>query len=45
MKESYKKQDTFTFFNEEWNAPYWEDGVDEIKGYPNKKQNKGPIED
>jgi hypothetical protein len=27
MKEN-KKRENFTFFNEEWNQPFWEDGAD-----------------
>lgn len=29
MKEN-KKRENFTFFNEEWNQPFWEDGADVI---------------
>ena len=38
-----KKRENFTFFNEEWNQPFWEDGVDEID-IRNKPQN-GAVED
>jgi hypothetical protein len=34
-----KKRENFTFFNEEWNAPFFEDGVDEIDTRkPNKRK-------
>jgi hypothetical protein len=33
-----KKREKYTFFNEEWNAPFFEDGVDEID---TRKPNKG----
>lgn len=38
-----KKRETWTFFNEEWNAPFWEDGVD-IIDTRTKKEN-GTVED
>lgn len=42
MKEN-KKRENFTFFNEEWNQPFWEDGVD-VFDTRNKPQN-GAVED
>ena len=38
-----KKRENFTFFNEEWNQPFWEDGVDVID--TRKKPENGIIED
>lgn len=38
-----KKKENWTFFNEEWNAPYWEDGVDVID--KRKKNNNTAVED
>ena len=36
MKEN-KKRENFTFFNEEWNQPFWEDGADVIDQRKDKK--------
>jgi len=30
MENKKTKQNNFTFFNEEWNQPFWEDGADVI---------------
>jgi hypothetical protein len=30
MKNEKIKRENYTFFNEEWNAPFWEDGADVI---------------
>ena len=38
-----KKRETWTFFNEEWNQPFWEDGVDVIDRRPKKES--GVVED
>ena len=42
MKEN-KKQENFTFFNEEWNQPFWEDGADVIN--PRHKKINSAVED
>jgi hypothetical protein len=36
------KKDNYTYFNEEWNIPDWEDGVDQID---TRKNNTKPTED
>ena len=38
-----KKRDNFTFFNEEWNQPFWEDGADVID--TRNKDTKNTVED
>lgn len=37
MKE---RKETYTFFNEEWNQPFWEDGADVID---QRKENKNTL--
>lgn len=32
-----KKRDNFTFFNEEWNQPFWEDSADVVDQRKRKK--------
>ena len=43
MSENKTKRENFTFFNEEWNQPFWEDSVD-VLDQRNKKSN-GAVED
>jgi len=38
-----KKRDNMTFFNEEWNQPFFEDNIDEID--TRKKERKTTEED
>jgi hypothetical protein len=40
MKE---EKETYTFFNEEWNLPFWEDGADVLD--QRKKKTNGSVED
>ena len=40
MSDNKKKRDNFTFFNEEWNQPFWEDGIDIID---RRKDNKNSL--
>jgi hypothetical protein len=37
MGEKKTKQENWTFFNEEWNAPFWEDGADVVDQRKNNK--------
>jgi hypothetical protein len=30
MSEKKTKKENYTFFNEEWNEPFWEDGADVV---------------
>lgn len=43
MSEKKTKKENFTFFNEEWNQPFWEDGVDVVD--IRKKTKSGVVED
>jgi hypothetical protein len=43
MNEKKTKREPFTFFNEEWNQPFWEDGADVVDG--RKKNTSGTVED
>jgi hypothetical protein len=40
MNTNKTKRENFTFFNEEWNQPFWEDGADEID---QRKDNKSSL--
>jgi len=35
----------FTFFNEEWNQPFWEDNADTLDTRNKNKKENGVIED
>ena len=39
MSEKTTKRESYTFFNEEWNQPFWEDGVDIINKQQKNKKN------
>lgn len=43
MSEKKTKKEPFTFFNEEWNEPFWEDGADVID--QRSKNINGAVED
>lgn len=43
MSEKKTKKENFTFFNEEWNQPFWEDGADVLD--TRKKTKNGVVED
>ena len=43
MNETKTKRDNFTFFNEEWNQPFWEDDIDVID--QRNKTTNGAVED
>ena len=43
MSEKITKRENFTFFNEEWNAPFWEDGADVLD--QRNKKSSGVVED
>jgi len=43
MSEKITKRENFTFFNEEWNTPFWEDGADVLD--TRKKKTNGAVED
>jgi hypothetical protein len=43
MNDKKTKQEKFTFFNEEWNQPFFEDGADVID--QRSKKNSGAVED
>lgn len=38
-----KKRENFTFFNEEWNQPFWEDSADVVDS--RKKSQNSLVED
>ena len=40
MSENKTKRENFTFFNEEWNQPFWEDGADVLD---QRKKNRGEL--
>ena len=43
MSEKKSKREPFTFFNEEWNQPFWEDSVDVMDS--RNKTTSGVVED
>jgi len=40
MIEKKTKKENFTFFNEEWNQPFWEDNADVVD---HRKENKSSL--